>query len=493
MKLIVKELKFLAGRPVCIIHEKTAKKMSLHVGERVSISKENKKIISIIDTIHTLLKQNQTAVSGEIIEQLELKNKEKVEVKIIEKPYSIALIKRKLKGEHLNKREIEEIISNIANNSLTEVEVAFFISAIYTKGMSLEEIKNLTSAMVKSGNRIKLKGIVVDKHSIGGVAGNRTTPIIVSICAAEGLVFPKTSSRAITSASGTADVIETIAKVDFSVREIKKIIKKTNACFVWGGALGLAPVDDKIIRIERIVNIDSTAQLLASILSKKISVGSKYVLIDIPFGNSAKVKRKEAHILKRHFLKLGKIFNLKLAVILTNGSEPIGNGIGPIFEMEDVIKVLKRKNSPKDLEEKSILLAGKLFELTGKAKKGKGGDLAREILESGKAFKKFQEVIKAQKGSLKIFEKNYKKTKFFFNIKSKKNGKIKHLDNQLISKLARCSGCPEDKLAGIYIYKKKGGFVKKGDKIMTVYSLSEEKLSYAKRFYKKNKNIIVCG
>src|SRR3989344_4752468 len=298
MKLIVKELKFLAGRPVCIIHEKTAKKMSLHVGERVSISKENKKIISIIDTIHTLLKQNQIAVSGEIIEQLELKNKEKVEVKIIEKPYSIALIKRKLKGEHLNKREIEEIISNIANNSLTEVEVAFFISAIYTKGMSLEEIKNLTSAMVKSGNRIKLKGIVVDKHSIGGVAGNRTTPIIVSICAAEGLVFPKTSSRAITSASGTADVIETIAKVDFSVREIKKIIKKTNACFVWGGALGLAPVDDKIIRIERIVNIDSTAQLLASILSKKISVGSKYVLIDIPFGNSAKVKRKKAEKLK---------------------------------------------------------------------------------------------------------------------------------------------------------------------------------------------------
>ena len=286
MKLRVKKIKLLAGRPVCMIHELTANKLSLHVGHRVLISKNSKKIISIVDTVSKIITKNEIAVSEDIAESLGLKNKDFVDVKIVRSPYSITLIKKKLNGGKLKKHEIDEIIQNIANNSLTETEIAFFVSAVYTKGLTLEETKNLTEAMVNAGNRLKFKGKIYDKHSIGGVAGNRTTPIVVSICAAAGLKIPKTSSRAITSASGTADAIETIARVDLPIKKIREIVNKTNACFVWGGALGLAPVDDKIIKIENIVNIDSHSQLLASILSKKISVGSKYVLIDIPYGKS---------------------------------------------------------------------------------------------------------------------------------------------------------------------------------------------------------------
>ena len=343
--------------------------------------------------------------------------------------------------------------------------------------------------MVDSGEQFKLKGTVVDKHSIGGVAGQRTTPIVVSICAAADLIVPKTSSRAITSASGTADTIEAIADVEFSIEEIKKIIKKTNACLVWGGALGLAPADDKIIRIERVVNIDSTAQLLASILSKKISVGSKYILIDIPYGHSAKVNKKEAIELKRKFIQLSKKFDLKLDVLLTDGSEPIGNGIGPILEIKDVLKVLGNVNPPKDLEEKSILLAGRLLEIAGKAKKGHGEKLATEILKSGKAFKKFEQIIKTQNGKIQQLYKF--KAKYSESIKSKKKRKIKHLDNKLINKLARTAGCPEDKEAGIYLFKKKGQIVDKNEKILTIYSNSKVKLKQAKEFYFKNENKLI--
>jgi AMP phosphorylase len=489
MKFKVKELRFLAGRPVCMINENMAREMSLHVGERVLIkNKKGKKIISIVDTVSEILRPRQIAVSDEIIKQLNLKNGFRVDVEITDLPHSIVSIKKKLRGQTLEKEEIFEIINDIADNSLTESEITFFISAVYDEGMTIEETKHLINAMVKSGKQIKLTGKVVDKHSIGGVAGNRTTPIVVAICAPTGLIMPKTSSRAITSAAGTADVIETIARVDFSISEIKKIIKKTNACLVWGGALGLAPVDDKIIKIERIVNIDSTAQLLASILSKKISVGSKYLLIDIPYGRSAKVTKQKAEELKRKFLRLGKIFNLELDVLLTDGSEPIGNGIGPVLELRDILNVFERLNPPKDLEEKSVLLAGRLLELAGRVKKGKGKRLAQRILDSGVAYKKFKEIILAQSGKIS----NLKKSSLYEDIKTKKIIQITHIDNQLINRLARILGCPEDKKAGIYLHKKKGEIVKKGDKIMTLYAVSKEKLKHAIKFYKDNEFRLVC-
>jgi putative thymidine phosphorylase len=278
--------------------------------------------------------------------------------------------------------------------------------------------------------------------------------------------------------------METIAKVDFSIPEIKKIVKKTNACLVWGGALGLAPTDDQIIKIERIVNIDSKSQLLASILSKKISVGSKNILIDIPCGKSAKVSKREAEVLKREFLKISDRFDLNLKVLLTDGSEPIGNGIGPKLEMQDIINVLSRTNSPKDLEEKSLKLSAELLKLAGK-----DPNMAKEILDSGKAYKKFLEIIKCQRGDINLLKKL--KSRFSYDIRSKSNLKIKHIDNELINRLARHAGCPEDKAAGIYIHKKRNDLIKKGDKIITILTTSKEKMNYAKTFYKKNKRKII--
>jgi len=487
MKLKVKILKFLAGRPVCMIHEQTAKRMSLHVDNRVYVKKGKRKIISIIDVVSGLINKHEVAISDEIVKSLKLKKTDTVEIELTSAPRSIDLIKKKLKGGKLSKREIYEIIKDISRNALTEAEIAFFIAAVHTEGMSLRETKDLVDAMVKSGSRIRLRGKIADKHSIGGVPGNRTTPIIVSICASSGVIMPKTSSRAITSAAGTADVIETLAKVDFSIKEIKKIIKKTNACLVWGGALGLAPADDKIIKVGRIAKIDSTSQLLASILSKKISVDSKYVLIDIPYGSSAKVSKRQAEKLKFKFLNLGKKFDLELEVVLTDGSQPIGNGVGPVLEMRDILKVLKRKNSPEDLEKKSVMLSGKILEMVGKAEKGKGEQKAMEILDSGKAFKKFQEIIKAQKGKIK----NLKLGEYNYEIKAKRKSKIKFIDNKMISSLARSAGCPEDKAAGIYIYKKVGDVAEEGEIILTVYATSKEKLEHAKEFYKKFRRQII--
>ena len=236
------------------------------------------------------------------------------------------------------------------------------------------------------------------------------------------------------------------------------------------------------------LKIDQEAQLLASIMSKKLAMGSKYILIDIPYGPSAKVSKIKAKKLKKKFEDVGKYFKRKLKVVLTDGSQPIGSGIGPALELRDVIAVLDPKQQgPIDLEKKSVFLSGQLFEMTGKAKKGKGIALAEEMLRSGKAFEKFKEIIKEQNGSIKeIVPGKYTK-----NILASKSGKITEIDNKKINSLARASGCPADKYSGLYLYFNKDQRVKKKEKLLTIYAESASRLKEAIKYYNTAKPITI--
>ena len=487
MRLKVKFLKWFAGIPVVMLNESTASEISVPLKGRVtiSLSKNSKRISAIVDLTKGLVGKGEIAVSQEIKERLSLKRNQEVFVSITEPPKSLDLIKKKLDNSRLSEAEFNEIINDIVDNSLSGPEIALFVGAMHQQGMSLKETIYLIKAILKTGNKLSFKNkLVVDKHSIGGVPGNRTTPIVVPICASAGLIMPKNSSRAITSAAGTADVIEGIAKVEFTISELRKIIKKTNACMVWGGYLGIVPADSKILSIERELNLDAEAHLLASIISKKLASDSDYILIDIPCGKTAKVSKKRALRLKNKFEKIGKYFHKELRVLLTDGSQPIGNGVGPELELADVIKVLRGdKDAPKDLRDKSLLLSGILLEMAGKAKKGEGIAMAKNILDTKKAFEKFQEIIKAQKGKLRPI----KKARFSKDILAFKNCKIKEIDNKKINSIARILGCPYYKLSGMYLHFHVGDKIKKGDKIMTLYSGSKTSLKQANDFYKKQK------
>ncbi|MFH1365306.1 MAG: thymidine phosphorylase [archaeon] len=496
MKLKLRLLKWSTGLPVAMLHEKTAEKIGVNSKERVlikTLSKKSIKISAILDTIKDMakdiVKENEIGVSLELGAKLNIHNGKKVSVTISSPSESLEFIKKKLNKKRLSQKEIEEIIEDIVDNSLSEIEVALFISAMYQRGMTEKETIFLIKSILKTGSKLSLgTKEIVDKHCIGGIPGNRTTPIIVPICASKGLIFPKTSSRAITSAAGTADTIETIAKVDFSLKEIEKIIKETNACMVWGGSLGLVPADDKIIAIEKVIKIDPEAQLLASIMAKKLSVGSKYILIDIPCGKNAKVDKRKALNIKEKFEELGRHFKKEIKVVLTNGDQPIGNGIGPSLEMRDVIDILDpKKQGPKDLEEKSLFLAGEIFELSGKTKRGKGYELAKQILDSGEAFAKFKQIIYAQHGNIN----RIRPAKFKKDIFVKRYAKVHRINNKLINDLARAAGCPADKFSGVYLYAHVGEKISKGNKLITIYSDSKERLMEAIKFYNKNHPIIL--
>ncbi len=482
MKFKIKYLQLGAGRPIAFLHQSSARKLNAHIGDKIEISHNGKKIIAVIDIVKGILNENEISLSDDIFKSYKIKDNDWVDVHLALEPLSTIYIAKKLKGKILSKNEIFTIIKDIVNNYLTEAEIAYFVSGVYENGMSIQETIYLTEAMYKIGKHISWHTKeIADKHSIGGVAGNRTTPIVVSICACVGITMPKTSSRAITSAAGTADVMETITSVDLAVSDLKKIVKKTGACLAWGGSLGLAPADDKLIRVERLLHLDPESQLIASILSKKLAAGSKHVLIDIPYGEGTKVSLSQGKKLKEKFIKIGKHFGLNLFIVLTLGDQPIGNGIGPLLEIKDVLKVLRRENPPKDLENKSVFLAGKIFEIMKKAKKGKGESMAREILESGKARIKFEEIISSQgkKNQDLGFAKHSR------DVKAIRSGTIKKIDNNLINTVARILGCPVDKAAGIYLYKHKEDRVKKGENILVLYSESRKQLEEALQFYKK--------
>ena len=484
MKLRVKNFEWLAGRPVVILNEFTAKKLNVHLDERVSIFYGNKKIYAVVDLFQKIVKDGEMGVSKEISSYLNLHENSEIEISAAPLSKATKVIKKKLDGEELSEEEISLFISEVVRNNLTEAEIAYFIAAEKIFGLSMDETIYLTRAMVDNGNKMEFaNGIIADKHCIGGIAGNRTTPLVVSICTSAGLKIPKTSSRAITSAAGTADVIETIANVEFSSSELKKIVDKTGGCLVWNGSLGLSPSDDKIIQVERLLNLDTEAQLLASIMSKKIAAGSNHLLIDIPYGENAKSKKPEAKNLEKKFKILADHFNIKIKIVLTDGNQPIGNGIGPVLEMLDVLAILKNKEyAPKDLREKSLFLSSELLSLCGiKSARKK----AEEILNSGKALEKFKEIINAQNGK-KDFEsriKNLKPAKFSKTVYSNKTGKIVRINNKGINQLCRILGTPASASSGVYIHKHLGP-VKENDSLITLYCESEQKLKEGLDFYR---------
>lgn len=489
MFLKIRELNFLAGRPVAILNEESAKELNVNINERILIKKANfnKSLVAIIDISKGIIEKDEIALSREIINQLRLKKGDVVDVGAAPKPLSVNYISKKLNGKELTYTEIYSIISDIVNNHLSEAEIAYFVSGIYLKKMTLQETTDLTKAMVQVGKKLEFNDnrMVLDKHSIGGLAGNRTTPVVVSIIAAAieryklKAIMPKTSSRAITSAAGTADVMETIANVEFSLTQIKEILNRTHACLVWGGALGLAPADDKIIQVERLLSLDPESQLIASILAKKISVGATHILIDIPCGRASKVSPNEARILKNKFEAVAKKLNLNLKVLITKGDEPIGNGIGPLLELLDVLSVLNRdKNRPLDLEKKSLLLATELLSMLN-IEKEKARQICINLLESRHAFYAFQKIIEAQGGNFKNLSKKLGLAKYKKTIYSNTNGKVEEISSKKLANISRLAGTPENKKAGIYLHVHIGDLARKKQPLFDIYSESKDKLDYA--------------
>lgn len=409
-----------------------------------------------------------------------------------QKNLALEAIRKKLVGKRLSYKEIYAIMDQISQEKLGDILTTYFVASGYSEGFSSEELYFLTRAMVETGDKLEFRGIVADKHSIGGVPGTRVTLIVVPIIAAAGFKIPKSSSRAITTPAGTADAMETIADVTFTKEQIYKIIEKTNACIVWGGSFKIAPADDEIIKIEEPLVFESYDKIVVSVMAKKVAFGATHVIIDLPYGRTAKIQKdEEARVLKGKFEFLGRKFGIKVKCLIHRIEEPAGTGVGPILEARDSLKVLEQaKDRPMALEELALETASQLLglcledanqEISGNFTKNYKNTYAwaRDLLVSKKAHTKMCEIIKAQGGRADIVSSDLHGGKNRLIIKAEKSGKVKHVSSKNITLLSRLLGAPADKTAGMVLYKRIGGKVEKDDELLIFHSGSEYRLGEA--------------
>jgi len=477
------------GKAIVILNKLDADELGVHDLERVRIRNNSKSIIAIVDVSERFIHKGEAATNDTVTCLLNIKDGQTIVAEHVGDPESVTYIKQKLAGERLNYYKIKVIIKDVVNRNLSDIELTSFITALHLHGMSMDEIESLSRSMVETGKRIVIPGkTIVDKHSIGGVPGDKTTMVSVPIIAAAGLTIPKTSSRAITSPAGTADRMEVLAPVTFTADEIKRIVKRTGGCMVWGGALDLAPADDAIIQVEIPLGIDP--MLLPSIMSKKKSVGAKYVVIDIPTGRGTKVKTVgAAHSLADDFIELGRRMSMKVACAVTYGEQPLGHAVGPALEAREALETLMNRG-PYDVIEKTTQVAGVLFDLVGKT--GVGRKHAMQLLESGKALKKMREIIDAQGGDRNVRPSDIPLGRKSVDIRSKKAGHVLWMDNTEIALIAREAGAPQDKGAGVYLHAKRGDAIKKGQKLFTIYSDNNTHMANAVKAAEENEPIVVA-
>ena len=291
-------------------------------------------------------------------------------------------------------------------------------------------------------------------------------------------MIPKTSSRAISSACGTSDFVETFCNVDISAEDVKRISLEIGGVFSWGGSMNLAPVDDLVIRVENPLGINPRAQMLASIMSKKMAIGANYLLMDIPTGSGTKVPDMEtAHAYVRDFTDLGRLLGIHVKCAITYAGQPVGYAIGPNLEARECIRVLEGQDHPKSVIEKACELAGMLLEMGGIPN---GSQRAHELLQSGAALKKFREIVAAQGGNYNLSSDDLKPGKYHQDIFAVKTGYINSVNNKAIVAIAKAAGSPNDKGAGIVLSKKQGQHVDAGDVVYTIYAESETKCLRAK-------------
>ena len=365
------------------------------------------------------------------------------------------------------------------------------LMAIYFNGMENEELAAFTLAMRDSGDLVDLspiEGIKVDKHSTGGV-GDKTTLIVGPIVAACGVPVAKMSGRGLGFTGGTLDKLESISgfRIDLSAAEFFETVKKTGISVI-GQTGNLAPADKLLYALRDVTaTVDSIPLIAASVMSKKLAAGSDKIVLDVTTGSGAFMKNtRDAKKLAKHMVAIGNHAGKETVAILTGMEEPLGFAIGNNMEVKEAIEVLKR-GGPEDVKEVSVALAGMMLSLgLENVSLSQGKRMAKKALSSGQAFEKFKEMVQAQGGDIRYVEhpEFFERDAFEGEVLAAEDGFLSGMDTEKIGVAAGLLGAGRetkdsviDMSAGIYLKKKIGDTVKKGEPIAICYAGTKEKLN----------------
>lgn len=403
----------------------------------------------------------------------------------------VDLIQKKKNGETLTKEEIDFMITDYVAGKIPDYQMSAMLMAIYFNGMENEELAAFTLAMRDSGDLVDLspiEGIKVDKHSTGGV-GDKTTLIVGPIVAACGVPVAKMSGRGLGFTGGTLDKLESISgfRIDLSAEEFFETVKKTGISVI-GQTGNLAPADKLLYALRDVTaTVDSIPLIAASVMSKKLAAGSDKIVLDVTTGSGAFMKNtRDAKKLAKHMVAIGNHAGKETVAILTGMEEPLGFAIGNNMEVKESIEVLKG-DGPEDVKEVSVALAGMMLSLgLENVSHSQGKRMAKKALSSGQAFEKFKEMVQAQGGDIRYVEhpEFFERDAFEGEVLAAEDGFLSGMDTEKIGVAAGLLGAGRetkdsviDMSAGIYLKKKIGDTVKKGEPIASCYAGTKEKLN----------------
>lgn len=456
---------------------------------RVQVSLGERHLIATLNVVEPgMLRDGEASLSESAWLALGAKEGAHIHVGHPDPLESVSALRAKVYGQRIGDAAWREIVADIVNGHYSNLHLAALVTACAGDRMDADETLSLTRAMVETGEKLSWNSpVVVDKHCVGGLPGNRTTLLVVPIVAAAGLIIPKTSSRAITSPAGTADTMEVMAPVDLDVARMRRVVEREGGCIVWGGNVRLSPADDLLIRVERPLDFDSEGHLVASVLSKKIAAGSTHVVIDMPVGPTAKVRSMEAaRALRDRFEKVGAALGMKVDVQVSDGSQPVGRGIGPSLEARDVLAVLCREPAaPADLRERALHLAARVLELSDDVEPGTGAGLAAQVLDSGRAWTKFIAICEAQGGFREPPVAPLTRA-----VVSQHTGECVAVDNRRIAQVAKLAGAPQSRSAGVDLHLRLGQRVERGAPLYTIHAEAPGELEYALAFANRHPDIL---
>lgn len=403
----------------------------------------------------------------------------------------VDLIQKKKNGETLTKEEIDFMITDYVAGKIPDYQMSAMLMAIYFNGMENEELAAFTLAMRDSGDLVDLspiEGIKVDKHSTGGV-GDKTTLIVGPIVAACGVPVAKMSGRGLGFTGGTLDKLESISgfRIDLSAQEFFETVKKTGISVI-GQTGNLAPADKLLYALRDVTaTVDSIPLIAASVMSKKLAAGSDKIVLDVTTGSGAFMKNtRDAKNLAKHMVAIGNHAGKETVAILTGMEEPLGFAIGNNMEVKEALEVLKG-DGPEDVKEVSVALAGMMLSLgLENVSHSQGKRMAKKALSSGQAFEKFKEMVQAQGGDIRYVEhpEFFERDAFEGEVLAAEDGFLSGMDTEKIGVAAGLLGAGRetkdsviDMSAGIYLEKKIGDTVKKGEPIAICYAGTKEKLN----------------
>ena len=475
MRLTVRPADVNVSDPIAFMHTDDCLKLGVDVTDRVRITGRSSVVASVMISENPDLK-GTIALPPRVSARCGAEKGDEVSVEYCPLPESVRSIRKKIDGWTLSSEEIRSIISDIEDGGLSDREILSFVSAFNVNNASIREVADLTQAMASTGSIVDLGDDLYDFHSLGGVPGNKITPIVVSIVASEGLVIPKLSSRAISSACGTSDYVETFCDVELDDETLKKAVAQAGGVFACGNE-DYAPVGRKIISAERPMGIDPRPMMLASIMSKKVALGTKHLLIDIPMGEGSKIPDMDvAEEFARDLSSLGEELGINVRCTVTCADQPIGRTIGPILEAKECIRTLEDGDGDPTVVDKACGMAGILLEMGGRKD---GEALARKILASGKAHRKFLEIVEAQNGNPGLRSSDLVPGSYSKDVHAKRSGYVQYIDNQCMVAIAKGAGAPFDAGAGIELFHKKGDFVAEGEPLFRIYAENQAKLDRA--------------